>query len=82
MFPSDEKFALTSQIRRATNSKASNFAEGTSRITRKEKARFYSIAFSTTMEVLNHLILSKELDFSTEENYLKLRQEFVKYLIG
>ena len=77
-FPSDEKFGLVSQIRRATNSIGANLAEGTSRITNKDEAHFTTIAFSTTMEVLNHLILSKELDFISDEQYLKLRERIYK----
>ena len=72
-FSNDEKFGLVSQMRRATNSIAANLAEGTSRNTNKDKAHFTTIAYSTTMEVLNHVILSKELEFITEENYLELR---------
>lgn len=77
-FPSDEKFGLVSQIRRATNSIAANLAEGTARITNKDKAHFTTIAFSTTMEVLNHIILSKELKFISEEKYLELRERIYK----
>lgn len=73
-FPKEEKFGLISQVRRATNSISSNLAEGTSRITNKDKAHFTTIAFSSTMEVLNHLIVSKELEFISEEDYLKLRE--------
>lgn len=77
-FPDEEKFGLTSQIRRSTNSIAANLAEGTSRITNKDKAHFTTIAFSTTMEVLNHLIVSKELEFISEEDYLKSRERIYK----
>lgn len=77
-FPNEEKFGLVSQMRRATNSIAANLAEGTSRITNKDKAHFTTIAFSTTMEVLNHIILSKELEFISEENYLELREKIYK----
>jgi four helix bundle protein len=77
-FPADEKFGLTSQIRRPSNLIAANLAEGTARITDNDKAHFTTIAFSTTMEVLNPLILSKELEFITEENYLKLRERIYK----
>jgi len=77
-FPNDEKFGLVSQMRRATNSIAANLAEGTSRNTNKDKAHFTTIAYSTTMEVLNHIILSKELEFITEENYLELREKIYK----
>lgn len=64
-FPSEEKFGLISQIRRSTHSIAANLAEGTSKITNKDKAHFTTIAFSATMQVLNHLIISKELEFIT-----------------
>ena len=77
-FPNEEKYGLVSQIKRATNSIAANLAEGTSRITNKDKAHFTTIAFSTTMEVLNHLIFSKELEFISEEGYLKLRERIYK----
>ena len=77
-FPSDEKFGLVSQVRRAANSISTNLAEGTSRITNKDKAHFTTIAFSSTMEVLNHLIVSKELEFISEEVYLKLREHIYK----
>ena len=62
-FPSEEKFGLISQLRRATVSISSNLAEGTSRKTNKDKAHFTTISFSSAMEVLNQLIISKELDF-------------------
>jgi len=77
-FPKEEKFGLISQIRRASNSISANLAEGTSRITDKDKAHFTTIAFSTTMEVLSHLVLSKELEFLSEEDYLKLREKIYK----
>lgn len=77
-FPTDEKFGLTSQIRRATNSISGNISEGTSRITAKDKAHFTTMAFSTTMEVLNHLILSHELGFVTKVEYFELRERINK----
>ena len=76
--PNDEKFGLVSQMRRATNSIAANLAEGKSRNTNKDKAHFTTIAYSTTMEVLNHIILSEELEFISEENYLELRKKNYK----
>ncbi|WP_229720465.1 four helix bundle protein [Winogradskyella helgolandensis] len=45
-FPEDEKFGLVSQMKRCSVSISSNLAEGTSRITNKDKARFSTIAFS------------------------------------
>ncbi|OGS70388.1 MAG: four helix bundle protein [Flavobacteria bacterium RIFCSPLOWO2_12_FULL_35_11] len=77
-FPENEKFGLTSQLRRASISIASNLAEGTSRSTNKDKAHFTTMAFSSLMEVLNQLILSKELNFIAEKDYEKLREDINK----
>lgn len=43
-FPADEKYGITSQLKRATNTISANIAEGTSRITNKDKAHFSTIA--------------------------------------
>ena len=77
-FPDSEKFGLTNQLRRASVSISSNLAEGTSRITNKDKAHFTTIAYSSTMEVLSQLIVSKDLNFLNEENYLDLRSNIYK----
>jgi four helix bundle protein len=77
-FPSEEKFGLISQLRRASVSISSNLAEGTSRNTDKDKAHFTTISYSSTMEVLNQLIISKELGFIDEENYLTIRLQINK----
>jgi four helix bundle protein len=74
-FPDNEKFGLTSQIRRATVSICSNIAEGSARKTSKDKAHFTTIAFSSAVEVLNQLIISKELGFLSEEEYIKSRSQ-------
>ncbi len=70
LFPVDERFVLTSQIRRASVSISSNIAEGSTRISGKEQARFSEIAFGSLMEVLNQLILAADLEyiFETEMN--------------
>lgn len=77
-FPSEEKFGLSSQLRRASVSIASNLAEGTPRKTKKDKAHFTTMSFSSTMEVLNQLIISKDLEFITEDNYTLARQKIEK----
>lgn len=74
-FPDSEKFGLVSQLRRASVSICSNIAEGSARKSFKDKAHFTTMAFSSTVEVLNQLILSFELDFIKEKDYLKLRQD-------
>ncbi len=77
-FPNNEKFGLVNQLRRASNSVSSNLAEGTSRKTNKDKAHFTTMAYSSLMEVLNHLILSKELGFLGNENYENIRDNIHK----
>ena len=73
-FPKEEIYGITSQLRKASNSIGANIAEGMSRSTNKEKARFLQISFSSLMEVLHFFHLSKSLDFITEVEYLALRE--------
>ena len=68
-FPDTEKFGLVTQTRRAVISITSNLAEGTSRISPKDKANFSQFAYSSLMELLNQLILSEDLGF-LENNQL------------
>jgi four helix bundle protein len=79
-FPSEEKFGLISQIRRASISISisSNLAEGSSGNTNKDKAHFTTIAFSSAMEVLNQLIIAKELNYISNKDYLQLRRQLEK----
>ena len=77
-FPNEEKFGLTSQLRRASVSIASNLAEGTSRKTNKDKAHFTTLSFSSLMEVLNQIIIARELNLIDENNYQILRTDIEK----
>lgn len=74
-FPDSEKFGLVSQLRRATISISSNIAEGSSRKGNKDQARFYEIAFGSSIEVVNQLIISNELEFLPDYHYKQLREE-------
>lgn len=74
-FPKGEKFGLVSQLRRASVSVGSNIAEGSSRTSAKDQGRFYVMAYSSANEVLNQLIISKELEYLKEETYKELRKE-------
>ena len=75
LFPNEEKFGLISQMRKSSVSVSSNIAEGTSRLTNKDKAHFMTIAYSSALELLNQTIISKELGFISEENYKNIRLE-------
>ncbi|MDQ6756159.1 MAG: four helix bundle protein [Bacteroidota bacterium] len=67
--PAEEKFGLTSQMRRAAISIASNIAEGTSRKSSKDQSHFSTIAYSSTIELLNDLIISNDLLFLSDNFY-------------
>jgi four helix bundle protein len=62
-FPRDERFGLTSQLRRAAVSIPANIAEGFARRTRPDKARFYTVAQGSLEEVRYYLILARDLGF-------------------
>ncbi|HBR11174.1 MAG TPA: four helix bundle protein [Chryseobacterium sp.] len=74
-FPENEKFGITNQLRRASTSITANIAEGFSRQSNKEKSRFLSIAFGSTIEIINFLILSNDLGFLNTEDYNHLREK-------
>lgn len=65
-FPPSEKFGIINQLRRAASSISANIAEGMSR-TGKDKARFVQIAFGSTIEVLNFLILCEKVGYINNE---------------
>ena len=77
-FPSNEVFGITSQIKRSSSSIATNISEGTSRNTNKDKAHFLTISYSSAMETLNHLIISNDLDYISEEDYFICREKIEK----
>ncbi len=77
-FPTEEKFGLTSQMRRAGISIASNIAEGTSRKTAKDQSHFSTISYSSTIELLNDLIIANDLKFLSDEHYMQGREKIEK----
>ena len=83
-FPGEEKFGIISQMRRAALAIASNLAEGTSRVTSKDQCHFSTISYSSTVELLNDLIISLDLLFLDENNYAGGRNLIEKqtYLIS
>ena len=72
LFPSEEKYALCDQIRRAAISVTSNITEGVSRFSKKEKAHFLEIAYASMIEVDSQLDISVELGYITTEQYKEI----------
>jgi len=68
-FPADERYGLTSQVRRAAVSIASNIAEGWGRGTTSDYLRFLRIARGSMYEVETQLIIARELGFVDDEKY-------------
>lgn len=66
-YPSEEKYGLTSQIRRSAVSIPSNIAEGAGRNTNGEFKQFLGIANGSSFELLTQLYLSKRLNILSEE---------------
>ena len=72
-FPERERFGLSNQMRRASISVCSNLAEGSAKFSAREKARFTETAYCSLMELLNQCIISRELEFISEDELRHLR---------
>lgn len=76
LLPYEEKYGLQSQMRRAALSISSNIAEGTSRKSLKDQARFIEISFGSLMELINQTILCFDLQFIAEALLIELRVQY------
>ena len=74
-FPKEEKFGLTSQIRRAAVSIPANIAEGAARESPKEFVHFLSNAQGSASELATELLIAHRLGFLSENDYCKLNNE-------
>jgi four helix bundle protein len=74
-FPTDERFGLVSQMRRAAVSIPANIAEGFKRRSIQEKVRFYNISEGSLEELKYYFILSKDLEYISDNNALMAQTE-------
>ena len=84
-FPDDEKYGLTSQLRRAVVSISSNISEGCGRRTNKDFVNLLHIAMGSLREVQSQLFISKELGYLDEKMLRDLDfelEELAKMLTG
>lgn len=82
-FPDEEKYGLTSQIKRAAVSIPSNIAEGYGRKTTKEYIQFLYIAYGSLCELETQLMLAKDLKYSRnmkEDTYIENLMEVERML--
>ena len=78
VFPHVEKYGLISQIQRAAVSIASNIAEGSSRKSEADFARFLEISIGSAFEVETQLIIAKELNYINESDFEHLISHICK----
>jgi four helix bundle protein len=77
-FPADERFGLTSQIRRAASSVPINIAEGNVKRSSKEKIQFFRIAQGSLEETHCESRLAKDVGYLKEEDFLSIDQQIHK----
>ena len=68
-FPSDERFGLTSQMRRSSVSVASNIAEGSGRGSNPDFARFIEFSYSSLMELITQTTIASRQGFLPRPNH-------------
>lgn len=84
-FPQEEMYGLTSQMRRSAISIPSNIAEGSGRNSDKDFNRFLDISLGSSFELETQIIIARELEFLSNEDFLKLSdkvQEEQKMITG
>jgi four helix bundle protein len=74
-FPSEERFGLTSQIRRAAVSIPANIAEGAARDSQKEFTHFLSNAQGSASELETELLIAEKLGYLDAKHYATMRSE-------
>jgi four helix bundle protein len=83
-FPSEEKFALVNQMRRAASSVPINIAEGNTKSSKKDRARFFEISLSSLNELDCECLLARDLGYLPEEDFVELNDRIrrTSYLIN
>lgn len=84
-FPADERFGLTSQMRRSAVSISSNVAEGSSRSSDKDFARFIEISYGSLMECVSQSHIAARQKFISEGEFTKIHsdaEELARMLSG
>ena len=76
-FPKEEVFGLGSQIRRAAVSITANLAEGSGRMSLKEKQQYVAVAYGSLTELFSEILTASDLGYITEEEVDELRPLFI-----
>jgi four helix bundle protein len=78
--PSDEKYALVSQVLRASRSVTNNIAEGYGRYHYQENVQFCRHSRGSLYELTDHLIIMRDNNYITQEKYLELKKKIKEVL--
>jgi len=84
-FPNEERFGLTNQMGRAAVSISSNIAEGSSRMSQADFARFVEIAAGSVFEVTSQVFIAEKQTLLTKEQFAtiyKRAEELSRMLSG
>jgi four helix bundle protein len=76
-FPVEERYGLSSQIRRSAQSVCANIAEGCGYTGGKDTARFLQMAFGSACECLSHLIVAHELGYLGDRTFGALDEQLL-----
>jgi len=79
-FPKEERFDLIDQMNRASHSIVSNLAEGSGRNSKKDKARFYNMSYSSILEVASDCILAHDNKYINNEQLTDLRTDSLELI--
>jgi four helix bundle protein len=77
-FPNEERYGLTSQIRRSSSSIPTNIAEGCGRNSNAELRYFFTIATGSCSELEYQLLLSKDLNYIDAITYKELCEQVIE----
>ncbi len=83
-FPSEEKFALTQQMRKAASSVPINIAEGNTKRSAADRSRFFEIALGSLNELHCESLLARDFQYITTEEFKKVDDyiQRVSYLLN
>lgn len=72
LFPKEEQYGITSQLRRAASSIGANIAEGCGRKTAKDFSHFLYISMGSLKEAEHFMCISKDIGYLKETEYYRL----------
>ena len=77
-YPSEEKYGLTGQTRRAVVSVSNNIAEGCGRFSQNDLAHFLQMSLGSTNEVENCFLIGQALNYLTEGQFSELSKQNIE----